>query len=192
MKKKPPRTLPPMTHTAGNAPGVTAPMGAMDIIRQYKSTLGSGRPANFAVPSQTVASHITQVPTSHRTSEPTNQDTQTMDYKAIIGKEGTRLEQQGTKQKEKEYQNYVKKLTLAQKRGLVKPPEPPLSVEQWQKVLEQAKHRAKSQQTCPICMDDFKLRTQVVLNCSHFFHQDCLASFEAHSSSKKCPVCRLE
>lgn len=166
------------------------PMSALEIIRQYKQDFRLPTNSNLPLarlPAPQVAVAKTNPAASLIPAEP-----QQMDYKAIIGKEGSRIEREGARQKQTDYQNYVKKLTLAQKRGLVKPPEPPLSLEQWQKVLEQAKQRAHSQQTCPICMDDFKLKPQVVLNCSHFFHHDCLKSFEAHSQSKKCPVCRQE
>ena len=166
------------------------PMSALEIIRHYKQEAkvpGAQGPQTDRETPQNRQHTIGVPPNDQSKSDP-----QQLDYKAIIGKEGSKLEREGAQQKHADYQNYVKKLTLAQKRGLVKPPEPPLTLEQWQKVLEQAKQRAVNQQTCPICMDDFKLKPQVVLNCSHFFHHDCLKSFEAHSHSKKCPVCRQE
>lgn len=32
--------------------------------------------------------------------------------------------------------------------------------------------------TCPICMEEFGLREQVLLSCSHLFHRSCIESFE--------------
>lgn len=39
---------------------------------------------------------------------------------------------------------------------------------------------------CSICI------AQVLLSCSHTFHAVCLSSFERHSGSRSCPVCRRE
>eukprot|EP00002_Diphylleia_rotans_P038098 TRINITY_DN8608_c0_g1_i6.p1 TRINITY_DN8608_c0_g1~~TRINITY_DN8608_c0_g1_i6.p1 ORF type:complete len:247 (+),score=15.52 TRINITY_DN8608_c0_g1_i6:129-869(+) len=35
-------------------------------------------------------------------------------------------------------------------------------------------------------------KMQVLLSCSHIFHKECLASFEKHSGTKNCPICRKE
>lgn len=36
------------------------------------------------------------------------------------------------------------------------------------------------------------LALQVLLSCSHVFHTQCLASFEAHVRVKACPLCRKQ
>jgi hypothetical protein len=45
---------------------------------------------------------------------------------------------------------------------------------------------------CPICMDAFALRDQVLLSCSHAFHASCIESFERYvgTDRRACPVCR--
>lgn len=39
-------------------------------------------------------------------------------------------------------------------------------------------------------METFRAETQVILSCSHVFHQACLASFERFSGRASCPLCR--
>ena len=53
-----------------------------------------------------------------------------------------------------------------------------------------ARQRQDSCQECAICMETFKDQTQVLLSCSHVFHQTCLASFERFSGRATCPLCR--
>ena len=62
---------------------------------------------------------------------------------------------------------------------------------------------------CPICLEEFRTGEQVILSCSHVFHEACLTSFEAFQASqhasrvqgqaeggtaaayeRACPVCR--
>lgn len=44
---------------------------------------------------------------------------------------------------------------------------------------------------CPICLELFKCESQVLLSCSHVFHEACLRSFENYQgASRGCPVCR--
>lgn len=117
---------------------------------------------------------------------------ETEDYRQFLGDKGARMETQAVGEKIQSFQAYTKKLSLAQKRGLVKKPDAPLTIEQWNTVLEKAKSRAKAESSCPICMEDFRLKPQVVLSCSHFFHRDCLASFEKFHGGRKCPICRAE
>ena len=62
-------------------------------------------------------------------------------------------------------------LTLAQKLGLVKPPEPPLTEEEWKQVEQKAVERNAFSDTCPICMEPFGFRDHYILNCSHVFHK---------------------
>uniref|UniRef100_G1QH57 Ring finger protein 32 n=1 Tax=Nomascus leucogenys TaxID=61853 RepID=G1QH57_NOMLE len=81
-------------------------------------------------------------------------------------------------------------LTLAQKWGLIGPPPPPLSSDEWQKVKQRSLLQGDSMQPCPICKEEFELRPQVLLSCSHVFHKACLQAFEKFTNKKTCPLCR--
>ncbi|XP_055125770.1 RING finger protein 32 isoform X5 [Symphalangus syndactylus] len=81
-------------------------------------------------------------------------------------------------------------LTLAQKLGLIGPPPPPLSSDEWQKVKQRSLLQGDSMQPCPICKEEFELRPQVLLSCSHVFHKACLQAFEKFTNKKTCPLCR--
>ncbi|XP_012300746.2 RING finger protein 32 isoform X2 [Aotus nancymaae] len=81
-------------------------------------------------------------------------------------------------------------LTLAQKLGLIGPPPPPLSSDEWEKVKQRSLLQGDSMQPCPICKEDFELRPQVLLSCSHVFHRACLQAFEKFTNKKTCPLCR--
>ena len=87
---------------------------------------------------------------------------------------------------------YERKLTLAMKRGLVKPPPPKLTEKEWDSIESQSKTR--HQDSCPICREQFKLSEQVILSCGHVFHRQCLRSFErfVRSSKRSCPICRKQ
>lgn len=116
----------------------------------------------------------------------------TMDYRQYMGCKADIAEKLFHLEKKKEQRKYVSKLSLAQKRGLVQKPNAPLTLDEWNNVFTKAKERVKLEQTCPICMDDFKLKAQVVLSCTHFFHKNCLESFEKFNDCRKCPICRAE
>ncbi|XP_026335004.2 RING finger protein 32 isoform X2 [Ursus arctos] len=81
-------------------------------------------------------------------------------------------------------------LTLAQKLGLFEPPPPPLSSGEWEKVKQRSILQGDSVQPCPVCKEDFELRPQVLLSCSHVFHRACLQAFEKFANKKTCPLCR--
>ncbi|XP_039086609.1 RING finger protein 32 isoform X1 [Hyaena hyaena] len=81
-------------------------------------------------------------------------------------------------------------LTLAQKLGLFEPPPLPLSSGEWEKVKQRSVMQGDSMQPCPICREDFELRPQVLLSCSHVFHRACLQAFEKFTNKKTCPLCR--
>ncbi|XP_003983302.2 RING finger protein 32 isoform X1 [Felis catus] len=81
-------------------------------------------------------------------------------------------------------------LTLAQKLGLFQPPPLPLSSEEWEKVKQRSIMQGDSTQPCPICKEEFELRPQVLLSCSHVFHRACLQAFEKFANKKTCPLCR--
>nr|XP_012418904.1 PREDICTED: RING finger protein 32 isoform X2 [Odobenus rosmarus divergens] len=81
-------------------------------------------------------------------------------------------------------------LTLAQKLGLFEPPPPPLSSDEWENVKQRSIRQGDSVQPCPICKEEFELRPQVLLSCSHVFHRACLQAFEKFANKKTCPLCR--
>jgi hypothetical protein len=85
---------------------------------------------------------------------------------------------------------YTPTLTLAQRMGLVEAPEPELTPSEWEAIAEQSRRRDESRQPCVICQEDFKDEKQVLLSCGHTFHRQCLRSWERHSKSRSCPVCR--
>ncbi|XP_042527529.1 RING finger protein 32 [Dipodomys spectabilis] len=81
-------------------------------------------------------------------------------------------------------------LTLAQKLGLLAPPPLPLSAQEWERVKQRSVLHGDSKQPCPICKEEFELRPQVLLSCSHVFHKACLQAFEKFTNKKTCPLCR--
>ncbi|XP_053783127.1 RING finger protein 32 isoform X3 [Desmodus rotundus] len=81
-------------------------------------------------------------------------------------------------------------LTLAQKLGLFEPPPLPLSPDEWDKVRQRSISQGDSTQPCPVCKEEFQLRPQVLLSCSHVFHRACLQAFEKFTGKKTCPLCR--
>ncbi|XP_047550975.1 RING finger protein 32 isoform X2 [Lutra lutra] len=81
-------------------------------------------------------------------------------------------------------------LTLAQKLGLFEPPPPLLSSDEWEKVKQRSILHGDSAQPCPVCKEEFELRPQVLLSCSHVFHRACLQAFEKFTNKKTCPLCR--
>eukprot|EP00993_Chasmostoma_nieuportense_P002670 NODE_3445_length_967_cov_3.135714_g3296_i0.p1 GENE.NODE_3445_length_967_cov_3.135714_g3296_i0~~NODE_3445_length_967_cov_3.135714_g3296_i0.p1 ORF type:complete len:300 (-),score=47.91 NODE_3445_length_967_cov_3.135714_g3296_i0:66-965(-) len=82
------------------------------------------------------------------------------------------------------------KLTLAQKMGLAAKPAPKLTDEEWAEAQKTSQIRQDSFQPCPICYEPFGSQPQVLLSCSHVFHQTCIRSFERFSETKHCPLCR--
>ncbi|KAL4635289.1 RING finger protein 32 [Arapaima gigas] len=100
-------------------------------------------------------------------------------------------------QVEKEEEEYVlgphtQPLTLAQKLGLVEAPPIRLTTEEWEHVKARSVQEGDSVQPCVICREEFHLRPQVLLSCSHVFHRACLHAFERFSGKKCCPMCRRE
>jgi len=81
-------------------------------------------------------------------------------------------------------------LTLAQKYNLVKRPPEPLTEEQWAEAHAASKARSNVGEMCAICRDDFRAGDQVLLSCSHVFHERCIKSFEKFAHEKCCPICR--
>ncbi|KAF6086755.1 ring finger protein 32 [Phyllostomus discolor] len=81
-------------------------------------------------------------------------------------------------------------LTLAQRLGLFEPPPLPLSADEWDRVRQRSLSQGDSVQPCPVCKEEFQLRPQVLLSCSHVFHRACLQAFEKFTGKKTCPLCR--
>lgn len=81
-------------------------------------------------------------------------------------------------------------LTLAQRMGLAEAPEPELTSSEWDAIAAISREREASREPCVICQEGFKDAKQVLLSCGHTFHRQCLRSWEAHSKSRCCPVCR--
>ncbi|CAM9707372.1 unnamed protein product [Chrysoparadoxa australica] len=84
------------------------------------------------------------------------------------------------------------KLTMAQMRGFERLPAPKLCSAEWGLIEARAQDRGDFGGPCPICQDRFKQEHQVILCCSHVFHEQCLASLEKFLGDKEraCPLCR--
>ncbi|GMI26165.1 hypothetical protein TeGR_g2084 [Tetraparma gracilis] len=87
---------------------------------------------------------------------------------------------------------YAERPTLAQMRGLAPPPPKKLTERQWVDVEFNAMVRGDANGTCSICFNDFSSGDQVILDCSHTFHAECIRSFEKFLRAKQrtCPMCR--
>ena len=83
-------------------------------------------------------------------------------------------------------------LTLAQRMGLAEAPEPELTPSEWEHIAAVSRDRGASREPCVICCEHFRDEKQVLLSCGHVFHRACLRSWERHSKSKVCPVCRKQ
>ena len=77
-------------------------------------------------------------------------------------------------------------------RGLVKaaPKVEALPQSDWDRIEGQLEGRKDA--FCPICMCAFSEGREVLLSCSHMFHQACLSAFEKFMKSDErcCPICR--
>ena len=65
----------------------------------------------------------------------------------------------------------------------------------WSEAMRLSQYRKDCYHPCAICHQDFKLRPQVILSCSHVFHKACLFSFEKlldNNKQRRCPLCREE
>lgn len=102
------------------------------------------------------------------------------------------------------------RLTLAQKMGLVPLPPPKPSSEEWKQIQETAAIRVNTKITgdsshCSICFEPLSLtmnQGQIILSCSHVFHELCFKQFEKltrrqqwsegnyFTSVLACPECR--
>jgi hypothetical protein len=81
---------------------------------------------------------------------------------------------------------------LAELRGLVKaaPKVEAMPQSEWDHIESQVEGRRDAY--CPICMEAFNQGREVLLSCSHMFHQACLSAFEKFmkSDDRCCPICR--
>ena len=82
--------------------------------------------------------------------------------------------------------------SLAQRRGLVKPPPRLLDSEEWKERERRSVERGDHKVPCAICRQRFGVRDQVILSCSHVFHAACIKSFEniVGVQFQCCPICR--
>jgi Ring finger domain/RING-like zinc finger len=51
---------------------------------------------------------------------------------------------------------------------------------------------SNGEEECPICLESYQLKSQIILTCSHAFHQICFASYQKLLVNRqiKCPCCR--
>lgn len=89
------------------------------------------------------------------------------------------------------------KLTLAEKMGLVEAPPPPPTDVQWENAVAKSLHRNDCGHECSICQVAFvasSTSAQVILSCSHVFHEMCIKQFEKFvrlsGAAACCPICR--
>lgn len=102
------------------------------------------------------------------------------------------------------------RLTLAQKMGLVPKPPPQPSFKEWKQIEETAAIRTSTKSSgeanfCSICFELLNLtmnQGQIILSCSHVFHELCFKQFEKltrrhqrsegnyFTSALACPECR--
>ena len=88
--------------------------------------------------------------------------------------------------------------TLAQRRGLVPPNAKlePLTPMSWHAIEASIIAKQDPDSSCPICMESFCSSScgEVLLSCSHIFHQTCLRSFEnfLRDGIPSCPLCRIK
>ncbi|ORC92224.1 RING finger protein 32 [Trypanosoma theileri] len=98
------------------------------------------------------------------------------------------------------------RLTLAQKMGLVPLPPPEPTEEEWKKIESTALRRnvvmPLGSNACSICQEPFYAtmeQGQLLLSCSHVFHENCFRQFEKFARRSRgkhdatpmcCPICR--
>ena len=115
---------------------------------------------------------------------------------SLTNKKGIINELYTKKDTEKEILNrnkkFLSKLTFAEKVGLKKIKNFPLSLEEWKQVELKTIKREDFKGDCPICMEKLSSRESLILSCSHVFHKVCLKNFERFSQVTKCPLCRCE
>lgn len=87
-------------------------------------------------------------------------------------------------------QKYKQELTLAEKIKLIPQKPQPLDQNAWNDVKAAAIKKENIFTCCAICLQDFKLESQLLLNCKHAYHKSCFLNFEMHTNDKKCPLCR--
>ncbi|KAI8925337.1 hypothetical protein BC831DRAFT_461657 [Entophlyctis helioformis] len=81
-------------------------------------------------------------------------------------------------------------LTLAEKLGIVPKPPDPLSPSDWAAIKSKTSARGDLSHPCPICQEPFTTQSQILLSCSHIFHQACIQSYESYVQQRCCPLCR--
>ena len=93
-------------------------------------------------------------------------------------------------------QDLLSQPTLAQQRGLVPAPPAPLTAAEWQEAEWNHEfrdaQRGMVETDCAICMERLGSGKQVILSCSHVYHDICLRNFEKFTRriDRSCPLCR--
>lgn len=96
---------------------------------------------------------------------------------------------------EKKRMQYINKLSLAERLGLVDKPPQPLSQAEWMQIELNFLKRTKNAEPCPICFENLQFDEQSILSCTHVYHKTCIESFERFQrgkgqTEKYCPICR--
>lgn len=89
------------------------------------------------------------------------------------------------------------RLTLAERMGLVEAPPAPPTEDEWSFAVDKSTHRNDCGKECSICKSSFvssHTSAQVILSCSHVFHEQCIKQFEKFArragATASCPLCR--
>lgn len=89
------------------------------------------------------------------------------------------------------------RLTLAERMGLVEAPPAPPTEDEWSFAVDKSTHRNDCGKECSICQSTFvssHASAQVILSCSHVFHEQCIKQFEKFArragATPSCPLCR--
>lgn len=86
--------------------------------------------------------------------------------------------------------NFYQNLSLAEKIGLEKIKEIPMTNSDWDKLEDKVIKKLDHKSDCPICLEKLMFKETTILSCSHVFHKPCLASYESMIKGKSCPICR--
>lgn len=89
------------------------------------------------------------------------------------------------------------RLTLAERMGLVEAPPSAPTEDEWSFAVDKSTHRNDCGKECAICKSTFvssHASAQVILSCSHVFHEQCIKQFEKFArragATASCPLCR--